>query len=81
MLLFSQLLVQYANRAFGLQESGQTCLLYNAPHAPLRQKLLNELVPDGYRHLFMSPCLSGWQRGEENTATCSSATARCRAAN
>ena len=64
--LFSQLLIQYANGSLGLAESGQKCLLYNAPHAPYRQKKLNEIVPDGfYRHLFMSPCLSGWDRGEE----------------
>jgi hypothetical protein len=65
-LLFSQLLIQYANKSFGLEASGQKCLLYCAPHAPLRQKQLNEVVPDGfYRHLFMSPCLSGWDKGEE----------------
>ncbi len=64
--LLSQILVQYANTRLGLAESGQKCLLYNAPHAPHRQKKLNEIVPDGfYRHLFMSPCLSGWDRGEE----------------
>ena len=64
--LFCQILVQYANTKLGLLESGQKCLLYNAPHAPHRQKKLNEIVPDGfYRHLFMSPCLSGWDRGEE----------------
>ena len=62
----SQLLLQYANGKFGLAASGQRCLLYNAPHAPHRQKQLNEIVPDGfYRHLFMSPCLSGWDRGED----------------
>jgi hypothetical protein len=64
--LVCQLLIQYANRAFRLEDSGQKALLYFAPHAPARQKQLNELVPDGfYRHLFMSPCLSGWDRGEE----------------
>jgi len=64
--LFSQLLIQYANKTFDLEESGQKCLLYCAPHAPSRQKQLNEAVPDGfYRHLFISPCLSGWDRGEE----------------
>jgi len=63
---FTQLLSQYANTSFGLAAGGQRCLVYNAPHAPSRQKKLNELVPDGYyRHLFMSPCLSGWDRGEE----------------
>ncbi len=65
-LLFCQLLVQYANKTMGLEESGQKCLLYCAPHAPSRQKHLNTLVPDSYyRHLFISPCLSGWNRGEE----------------
>lgn len=65
-LLFSQLLIQYANKHFGLEESGQKCLLYSAPHAPFRQKKLNDVVPDGfYRHLFMSPCLSGWDKGGE----------------
>lgn len=65
-LLFCQLLVQYANKTMGLMESGQKCLLYCAPHAPSRQKCLNTMVPDSYyRHLFISPCLSGWHRGEE----------------
>ncbi len=65
-LLFSQLLIQYANKSFGLEASGQKCLLYSAPHAPYRQKKLNDVVPDGfYRHLFMSPCLSGWDKGGE----------------
>lgn len=64
--LLTQLLTQYANRKFGLIEKGQKGIVYNAPHAPRRQKILNELVPEGfYRHLFMSPCLSGWNRGEE----------------
>lgn len=64
--LLCQLLVQYANSSFGLVESGQRCLLYAAPHAPRRQKVLNSLLPDSYyRHLFISPCLSGWKRGEE----------------
>lgn len=64
--LTTQLLSQYANRQFGLIENGQKCLVYNGPHAPRRQKILNELVPEGfYRHLFMSPCLSGWNKGEE----------------
>lgn len=65
-LLLTQLLIQYGNAGLGLADSGQRCLLYSAPHAPTRQKLLNEFVPDGfYRHLFISPCLSGWHRGEE----------------
>jgi len=65
-LLFCQLLVQYANKTFDLEKSGQKCLLYSAPHAPFRQKHLNAIVPDSYyRHLFISPCLSGWNRGED----------------
>lgn len=64
--LITQLLCQFANTHYGLQSSGQRAIIYNAPHAPYRQKRLNDLVPDGYyRHLFMSPCLSGWDRGEE----------------
>lgn len=64
--LITQLLSQFANSYYGLIESGQRAIIYNAPHAPYRQKRLNDLVPDGYyRHLFMSPCLSGWDRGEE----------------
>lgn len=63
--LLSQLLIQYANKTFGLETSGQKCLLYSAPHAPSRQKLLNALVPDDfYRQLFISPCLAGWDKGE-----------------
>ena len=68
-LLVCQLLVQYANKAFNLERSGQKCLIYFAPHAPSRQKKLNDIGPDGYyRHLFMSPCLSGWDKGEEKHA-------------
>lgn len=61
-----QLLVQYANQQFQLQKHGQTCHLYLAPNPPLRQKQLNDLVSDSfYRELFLNPCLSGWQHGEE----------------
>ncbi len=63
--LLSQLLIQYANRQFGLIESGQRALLYFAPHPPVRQKTLNNIISDNfYRSLFMSPCLSGWNDGE-----------------
>jgi len=63
--LFTQLLIRYANLRFGLLETGQEARVYFAPHPPLRQKQLNGLIPDAfYRHLFMSPCLSGWDRGE-----------------
>ncbi len=67
--MLSQLLVQYANRKFGLKASHQEALLYASPQPPLRQKRLNELVSDAfYRELFMSPCLSGWDCGEEKHA-------------
>ena len=64
--LLTQLLLRYANLHFGLLEAGQQALIYFAPHPPLRQKTLNEIIPDAfYRQLFMSPCLSGWNCGEE----------------
>jgi hypothetical protein len=63
--LLSQLLIQYANQQFGLIDSGQQATLYFAPHPPVRQKRLNNLISDSfYRSLFMSPCLSGWNEGE-----------------
>ncbi len=62
----TQLLVMYANRSLGLRQSGQDAAIWLAPHPPLRQKALNELISDSfYRDLFMSPCLSGWDRGED----------------
>jgi len=65
-LLLTQLLVMYANESFSLKASGQQALVYFAPHPPIRQKELNRHIPDAfYRELFMSPCLSGWDRGEE----------------
>ena len=64
--LFTQLLTQYANQAFGLREDGQRAVVYFAPHPPVRQKELNNCISDTfYRELFMNPCLSGWDRGEE----------------
>lgn len=64
--LFTQLLAQHANENFGLSESGQKALVHFAPHPPIRQKELNDQIADAfYRELFMSPCLSGWDRGEE----------------
>lgn len=64
--LLTQLLTTYANQNFGLTASGQQAQIYCAPHPPQRQKQLNEMIPDAfYRELFMSPCLSGWDRGEE----------------
>ncbi|MBN1865340.1 MAG: hypothetical protein JW808_10600 [Victivallales bacterium] len=64
--LVIQLLAAYANRKFNISAGGQKIKLYFAPHPPVRQKLLNQLIPDSfYRNLFMSPCLSGWDKGEE----------------
>ena len=64
--LLSHLLVQYANRQFHLADGGQRAMIYAAPQPPWRQRRLNSLIPDAlYRELFMSPCLSGWDRGEE----------------
>jgi hypothetical protein len=63
--LMTQLLVMYANDAFGLKEQGQKAMIYFAPHPPVRQKEMNDHVSDTfYRELFMSPCLSGWDKGE-----------------
>ena len=68
-LLLCHLLVMYANRRFDLLNRGQRALIYMAPHPPQRQRRLNALIPDTYyRELFMSPCLSGWDRGEEKQA-------------
>lgn len=65
-MLLTQLLVMYANRCFGLHDNSQNAMIYFAPHPPLRQKCLNEHIPDSfYRDLFLSPCLSGWDKGEE----------------
>ncbi len=63
--LLTQLLVMYGNEKFGLRASGQQAMIYFAPHPPIRQKELNDHISDAfYRELFMSPCLSGWDRGE-----------------
>jgi hypothetical protein len=63
--LLVQLLTQYANEKFELRSRGQETQVCLAPHTPLRQKQLNDLVADSfYRNLFVSPCLSGWDQGE-----------------
>ncbi len=67
--LLIQALAAYANTAYGLRESGQEVKIYFSPHPPERQKMLNEAVSDYfYRELFMNPCLSGWDRGEDKHA-------------
>jgi len=64
--LLSQLLVMYANIKYSLQENGQKALIFLSPHPPMRQKILSQCVSDAfYRELFMNPCLSGWDKGEE----------------
>lgn len=64
--LLTQLLTLYSNKKFRLKENGQEVLVYHSPLTPIRQQILNELIPDSfYRELFISPCLSGWDRGEE----------------
>ena len=64
--LVTQLLVSYANRAFRLKELGQECRVFYSPHPPVRQRELNSAISDSfYRELFMNPCLSGWDKGEE----------------
>jgi len=64
--LLTQVLIQYGETRFGLAASGQRVLAYFAPHPPVRQKRLNGIISDGfYRELFMSPCLSGWDHGQD----------------
>ncbi len=64
--ILTQLLNSYANEKFRLSENGQQAMVYFASHPPVRQKLLNDLISDSfYREIFMSPCLSGWDKGEE----------------
>lgn len=63
--LLTQWLASYANQYMGVEELGQHVLVYASPHPPLRQQVLNTMIPDSfYRELFISPCLSGWENGE-----------------
>lgn len=64
--LFTQLLTAYAEHQFRLKEYGQKVRVFFSASPPLMQKQLNECIPDSfYRYLFMSPCLSGWTKGED----------------
>jgi hypothetical protein len=64
--LLTQLLVMYANLKYSLRENGQKAMIFLSPHPPTRQKILSQCVSDAfYRELFMNPCLSGWNKGEE----------------
>ncbi len=63
--LLTQLLTLYANEKFHLYATGQKAAIFYSPHPPVRQQRLNNCISDAfYRELFMSPCLSGWTRGE-----------------
>lgn len=67
--LLCQCLIAYAQIKFKLKELGQRVVIYAAPHPPIRQKQLNGCISDAfYRQLFMSPCLSGWDKGQEKHA-------------
>jgi hypothetical protein len=64
--LMTQLLVSYANQTFRLKALGQEARVFFSPHPPVRQRSLNTVISDSfYRELFMNPCLSGWDKGEE----------------
>jgi hypothetical protein len=64
--LLGQILIMYANKKFALQENGQEALMFFSPHPPVKQKVLSNCISDSfYRELFMNPCLSGWNNGEE----------------
>lgn len=64
--LFTQLLTEYSNKKFHLEDYGQRVYVYHSPLTPHRQQKLNSLIPDSlYRELFISPCLAGWDKGEE----------------
>jgi cell division septum initiation protein DivIVA len=64
--LLGQILIVYANKKFSLQKNGQEALMFFSPHPPVRQKVLSHCISDSfYRELFMNPCLSGWNNGEE----------------
>ncbi len=64
--LLTQVLVAYAQEKFHLTETGQQVKVFFSSVPPLRQRELNSCISDSfYRELFMSPCLSGWDRGED----------------
>lgn len=65
-LFLCQLLMEFANKSFELNQHAQKAVLYMAPHVPVKQQELNQLIPDSfYRDLFMNPCLNGWDRGAD----------------
>lgn len=63
--LFTHLLVEWANKNWDLETTGQYACVNFAPQPGVRQRELNNCVSDAfYRELFVSPCLSGWTDGE-----------------
>ncbi|MDX2177046.1 MAG: hypothetical protein SF028_11315 [Candidatus Sumerlaeia bacterium] len=65
-LLLTYLLAEYANDEFRLRALGQDASVHQSASPSARQREINEAVTDSfYRELYMSPCLSGWERGEE----------------
>jgi hypothetical protein len=67
--LFTQLLVQYAETKLRLKDAGQVVRVFFSASPPVMQHRLNDCLSDAfYRFLFMSPCLSGWNQGEEKHA-------------
>ncbi|WP_035235574.1 hypothetical protein [Desulfobacter vibrioformis] len=64
--LLTQALVAYAGHKFEINENGQKVKIFFSATPPGDQKRLNDVISDAfYRELFMSPCLSGWDRGED----------------
>ncbi len=64
--LLTQLAVEYSNIKFALTSSGQKVVVYESPLPPVNQRSLNSVIPDElYREIFVSPSLSGWDKGEE----------------
>jgi len=63
--LLTHLLVEWANKALGLELLGQKASVHFSPYAPMRQRELNDCISDSfYSELFVSPCLCGWEDGQ-----------------
>ncbi|MBI3794218.1 MAG: hypothetical protein HY280_05765 [Nitrospinae bacterium] len=53
----SQLAVFYANEKLGLGANRQRAVVYNSPHPPVRQRELNDLVPDSFATRFLAEAI------------------------
>jgi len=63
--LLTHLLIEWSNKVLGLESLGQKARVHFSPHAPMRQRELNDCISDSfYCELFVSPCLSGWDDGQ-----------------